>query len=74
LKGDPMERFYFHLRVHGRMVWDEEGMYLADMEAANAEMFASARDFRAASRAGSVEMTNAQGTLLNSMPVSGALH
>jgi hypothetical protein len=69
-----MERYFFHIRVCGQLVPDEEGMDLPHLDAALAELSASARDLSATSRDGTIEMTTAQGKILTRMNVRAALH
>ena len=71
-EGDLMERFYFHIRTGGILVPDEEGMNLPSEDAAIAELRASARDLSETDLEGSVEMTDARGRVLHTMPASGA--
>ena len=66
-----MERFFFHIRAGGQLVPDEEGMILPDLAAATAELQASARDLWHSSKGGTVEMTDAKGVILATMPATG---
>lgn len=70
-----MERWFFHIRMYGRVVPDEEGMALPDLQAAQAELRASARDLYAANGGnGLIELADRQGNVLATMPIRNALH
>jgi hypothetical protein len=73
-----MARYFFHIISGGEPVPDEEGMDLPDFLAAQAEAMASARDLsRSADRDGFgaesriVQIADAAGTVLDSVPVPG---
>lgn len=76
-----MSRYYFHIRHGGALIADDEGMELKDIHAAHAELLASTEDLALAElRAGRgigsqiVEIEDAAGRLLDSMPIRRTLH
>jgi hypothetical protein len=73
-----MPRFYFHILSDGVTIPDDEGLELLNLLAAQAEAMASARDLAlSADRDGfgresrSVQIVDAAGTVLDSVPVLG---
>ena len=68
--------YHFHIRDHGDLIRDEEGSELPDMAAAQAEARASSCDLLIeelksgiAIPGRSIEITDTDGKLLESMPV-----
>ncbi len=69
-----MERLYFHIRTDGQFIPDEEGMIFPDMAAAVVELHASARDLWTERQAGTVEMTDHNGKILQSAVATRPAH
>ena len=76
-----MALYFFHIRSAGVRIPDDEGVYLRDLHAAHRELLASAQDLVGADmRAGrgvaddAIELEDASGHLLESMPIRRVLH
>jgi len=76
-----MALYFFHIRKEGVRIPDDEGVDLRDLCAARNELLASAQDLVAADmRAGlgvtddSIEMEDAFGRLIETMPIRRLLH
>jgi hypothetical protein len=71
LKGDPMVRYYFHIRDGWDLIPDDEGIECPTWEAAHAEAYASASDLSRTShsRACSVQVTDEAGNVLETVEV-----
>jgi hypothetical protein len=74
-------RYYFHVRDLCGVVRDEEGTELRDLAAAQLEAFLSARDFAIEDlKLGGpvltrqIEITDSNGNLLGTMPVTDIVH
>lgn len=67
-----MARYYFHIRDGWTVIRDEQGMECADMNAARAEAYASARDLAPTndSRVCAVEIADRYGNVLGSIKVA----
>jgi hypothetical protein len=73
--------YHFHIRDHGTLIRDEEGSELPDLAAAQAEARASSQDLMIEelkcginSPDRSIEITDADGRLLESMAVRSILN
>jgi hypothetical protein len=76
-----MIKYFFHIRDHGQLIPDDEGLYLSGLEAAAAEAWLSAGDLAAAAiRIGtgvscqSIEYSDEHGNILGSTDTRTTLH
>ena len=75
-----MSRYYFHIRIAGSLVRDEEGMECRDLSAACAEAHASARDaaraslYRPNTRPTSIEIEDDEGEMVGEISFATTCH
>ncbi len=69
-----MQHYFFHIRAGGKFIPDDEGMELFSLEAAHAELRASAEDLASTAHGGTVEMQDEEGRVVASMIITRVLH
>jgi hypothetical protein len=70
-----MMHYYFHIRTEGRVVLDEEGLSMPDLQAARTELRASASDLATAemragrTAVGTIEIEDETGNLIETLAI-----